>query len=209
MKISLIGMSNSGKSYWSKKLEKNGFIRLCCDDYIEEKLGSKLRKLGYRGIADVSKWLGQPYDKRYQSNSKIYLDYEKESIIKFIDQIRIDYINRNIIIDTTGSVIYTGSDILKQLKGNTKVVYLETPQKVQDEMYKSYIKEPKPVLWRKSFYKLNDEDDLSALKRCYPEFLKYRTKKYKSLADISLDYYLLRDKNFDIKKFIKLLEVGI
>ena len=36
MKLSLIGMSNSGKSYWSKKLEDYGFKRFSSDDYIEE-----------------------------------------------------------------------------------------------------------------------------------------------------------------------------
>ena len=38
MKISIVGMSGSGKTYWSKKLESEGFKRFCCDDLIEEKL---------------------------------------------------------------------------------------------------------------------------------------------------------------------------
>ena len=34
MKISLIGMSNVGKSYWSKKLQENGFKYVGIDEQI-------------------------------------------------------------------------------------------------------------------------------------------------------------------------------
>ncbi|MBI2617426.1 hypothetical protein HYW55_04790 [Candidatus Gottesmanbacteria bacterium] len=206
MKLSLIGMSNSGKTFWSEKLEEYGYIKLCCDDYIEYKLGSVLKKLGYRGISDVSKWLGQPYEERYQSNSKKYLKFEKESLEKFIDQVNSDYADRAVVIDTTGSVIYTGFTILKKLKNNTKIIYLDTPYKVQDEMYTSYLKEPKPVVWGESFNKRQDETDISALKRNYPKLLAYRRKEYERIADITLDYFLLRKNNFDVENFVNLIK---
>lgn len=203
MHISLIGMSNSGKTYWSQKLETAGFKRYSSDDYIEEKLGEELKKLGYSGIADVSKWLGQPYEESHARNSKTYLSYEIESLQYFISQITNQ--DDNVVIDTTGSVIYTG-DVLKKLKKSTKIVYLDTPAKVQKQMYESYIKNPKPVLWQGSFYKLKGESDMEALSRCYPEFLRYRTTKYRSLANITFDYHLLRDKDLTTENFISLLQ---
>jgi len=44
MTISLVGMSGTGKTYWSKQLESKGFKRFCCDDLIGEKLGTVLKK---------------------------------------------------------------------------------------------------------------------------------------------------------------------
>ncbi|MBD3202988.1 hypothetical protein GF327_01730, partial [Candidatus Woesearchaeota archaeon] len=69
MIISMIGMSNSGKTYWSKKLEKKyNFQRYTCDDIIRKKLKKILKKQGFSGIKDVSEWMGQPYEKRYEKN---------------------------------------------------------------------------------------------------------------------------------------------
>ena len=75
MKLSIIGMSGSGKSYWSKKLqEEKGFKRFCCDDIIEQKLSHELKKFGYSGLHDVGKWMGQPFDPQYVKRSKnIYI----------------------------------------------------------------------------------------------------------------------------------------
>lgn len=206
MHISLIGMSNSGKSYWAKKLEEEGFIRLCCDDYIEEKLGSELKKLGYQGIADVSKWLGQPYEKSHIMHSKIYLGFEIESLQTFLNQLEHQLVNKNVIIDTTGSVIYTGKKLLLHLKKNTRIVYFNTPDSIKEEMFKSYIKNPKPVLWGKSFYKRARESDMDALKRCYPELLAFRVKRYEDLADVTINYFQVRKINFDVDNFIKHIE---
>lgn len=209
MHITLIGMSNSGKSFWSKKLEEKGFFRLSSDDYIEEKLEKELNNLGYSGLADVSKWLGQPYEERHKINSKIYLGFETESLRTFIDQVQNEHADKNVVIDTTGSVIYTGAGILNQLKKFTKIIYLDTPSKVQHKMYLSYIKEPKPVLWGDNYYKLDGESDSDALKRCYPEFLRYRVSQYRLWADITLDYHLLRNDTFGIKNFMTLLQSKI
>src|ERR1039457_799049 len=110
MKISLIGMSGSGKSYWSKQLEKKGFKRFGCDDMIEKKLHIDLNRLGLNGIHDVAKWMGYPYEKKYKTANKKYLDLEKQimrEILYFLkNEAKTD---ENIVIDTTGSVIYSGS----------------------------------------------------------------------------------------------------
>lgn len=209
MKISLIGMSNSGKSYWSRRLEEVGFIRLSCDDYIEEKLGNELTKLGYRGINDVSKWLGQPYNKQHAENSRIYLKFEIESLKKFIQFIKENSGNKNIVIDTTGSVIYIGNNILNELRRNSRIIYLDTPESVKEEVYKSYLGNPKPVIWGSAYKKKKGESNISALKRCYPHLLEYRTKKYKNLAHIELDYFLIKEHGFTIDDFLRLIRIGL
>ncbi len=199
MKLSLIGMSNSGKTFWSKKLEEKGFRRFSSDDYIEEELGPELKKLGYSGIHGVSAWLGQPYEKRYSKNSKIYLNFEIESLKFFISLI--EKSQENAVIDTTGSLIYTGESILNRLKQTTKIIYFDTPLSIKEEMIRSYIQHPKPVLWVDAFSQKEGEKAISALARCYPDLLEYRTTAYKKLADTTLDYFQVR-KGFSIKEFL-------
>ncbi len=87
MILTLIGMSGTGKTYWSKKLEEKGFIGYCCDDLVEELLGNELKKLGYQGIQDVSKWMGQPYDAEYKETSATYLQVETAIMQKLLNDI--------------------------------------------------------------------------------------------------------------------------
>ncbi len=130
MILSLIGMSGSGKTYWAKKLEAAGFKRYSCDDMIEQKLEFELNKLGYKGINDLAKWLGQPFESHYQHNSKRYLELEMECMEETYSQV-LRHPNQNIIIDTTGSFIYMPEQTIKDLQKLSKVVFLSTPQVVK------------------------------------------------------------------------------
>ncbi|MBI2036348.1 hypothetical protein HYT17_01850 [Candidatus Microgenomates bacterium] len=207
MKISLIGMSNSGKTHWSTKLsrelERAGFVRFAADELIEKKLETVLKKLGFAGIHDMARWMGQPYEKRYQTNSQKYLALEKEAMEEILSSLQKLTKSKNIVIDTTGSVIYLGDKLMSRLKKLTAIVYLDTPESVQKQMYENYIKNPKPVIWGDSFRKLNGESDFAALSRCYPKLLAFRTKRYKKYANIVLDYFMLREKNFSAEQFVK------
>lgn len=206
MKISLIGMSGCGKTYWSKKLVTEGFKLYCCDDLIEKKLGKELKELGYSGIHDMSKWLGQPYDKRHKENSDRYLSFEDQVLREIISEVK-NTGDENIVVDTTGSFIYHDQSILQQLMKMTTVVYIATPADVQKEMYQSYLEDPKPVVWSDSYHKKDGESDMDALKRCYPGLLSTRTKKYEKLADITLHYYRVRKDLFTAKELIELVEI--
>ncbi len=205
MKITLIGMSNAGKSYWSEKLEKEqGYDRLCCDDLIEKKLESILKKQGYSGIEEVSEWMGQPYDKQYKQNSKQYLNCEisvMKEVIKLLENNQKN--NKKIVIDTTGSVIYVDRKILSKLAQISKIVHIEIPLFLKKEMIKKYIENPKPVIWGDSYKKNNGETNKEALIRCYPELLDYRSKKYGKYANVTLDYFDVMNKRFNFEKFIR------
>ncbi len=206
MKISLIGMSGSGKTYWAKKLKAEGFKYFCCDDLIEKKLGGELKQLGHAGIKEVASWMGQPFDERYSERSKKYLRCEKEVMNEIFEALEHISDIHDVVIDTTGSVVYTGKNILKKLSLLTKDIYLQVPQKVKDDMYRLYLEDPKPVIWGNSFSKKNGETNIDALRRCYPKLLDFRIKKYKQLAGSALDYYRLRAKNFGIEDFIDLVK---
>ncbi len=206
MKISLIGMSNCGKTYWSKKLEAVGFKRFGCDDLIEKRLEIELKNAGYCGINDVAKWMGQPYDKQYPQTSKKYLKFEAETLKEIIRNLKDKFDNQDIVIDTTGSVIYHDDEVLKQLTKLSRIIYLDTPDAVIEEMCTLYLKNPKPVYWGKSFQPFKEESLKKSLIRCYPEFLKFRRREYNKLAQIILDYRLLRKPGFNIDDFLKMIQ---
>lgn len=205
MKISLIGMSGSGKSYWSQKLQKeNGFKRFCCDDIIEQKFGNELKELGYAGLQDVAKWMGQPFDPQYKENSSKYLNFEKETMNEILEAIgSLNKCDEHLVIDTTGSVIYTGNSILQKLAQLTRVIYLDTPPIVQQEMYQLYLKDPKPVIWGHSFCNAANESNIDALGSCYPKLLACRSKEYKRIADVTFSYNYLHNPNMNVNKFIE------
>ncbi len=200
--IALIGMSGAGKSYWAQELARFGYAHICCDDLIEKKLAPLLKKHGYRGIADVSKWLGQPYDLRHQTNQNHYLQCEREVMCAIFGTIQHNTLHKRTVIDTTGSVIYIGTELCTMLKKYTRVVYLDTPKKVHKEMLEIYLRDPKPVLWGNIFEKRKNENNRSALTRCYPQLLAYRTNRYKQYAHVTLPYHTLRSTSFSAENFI-------
>ncbi len=196
-------MSGSGKTYWSEKLRRKGFRMFSCDDLIEKRLGRELRSLGFSGINDVARWMGQPFDARYKHTSQKYLKFEKAVMKKVLKMVGRCDNNDNIVIDTTGSVIYTGSDILAQLCRLTTVIYLHTPLSVREKMYRLYIQDPKPVIWGNSFKKTGRQSNLAALKKYYPKLLAFRARQYAKLADITLNYHCLRGNDYSIVNFMK------
>ncbi|MBT3464863.1 hypothetical protein HOD20_09520 [archaeon] len=202
MRITLIGMSNVGKSYWSEKLEKSGFKRFCCDDMIEKKLEPILKKEGYSGIHDMSKWMGQPYEEQYDDNARKYIFHETEVLKEILDYIKKNKGN-NIVVDTTGSVIHTNNIILHQIKMLTDVIYLKTSSSEVEKMLKSYIEHPKPVFWSNQFQKGENESDMKALKRCYPKLISFRRLLYNRFADKTIYGEKLRYKNINENDFIK------
>jgi|SRR3989344_8496574 len=198
--ITIIGMSGVGKTYLSKLFAEKGWRVFCCDDEIEKKLDPWLKKEGYvGGVADVAKWMGQPYDSRYKENSQCFLRFEIETMNQLVSQLKKQ---NKMVIDATGSVIYTGKNILNQLKTYSKIVLIEAPQSHQDVLYQRYIKEPKPVIWADSYQPLPEESPVQALARCYPSLLARRNSLYKSLADITFDYDEFHDPGFGIDDFI-------
>lgn len=209
MIISLIGMSGIGKSYWSSKLrQEKGFISYCCDDLVEEKLKPELKILGLKGIHDVSRWMGEPYEKEYELRAHKYLFFERQVMFEIFDELQnIKPDNHpNVVIDTTGSIIYTGEDILAELREISLILYLDITDQIKKQMYELYIKEPKPVFWGDSFTIKNGENPRAALARCYPDLLNYRINIYRKYADVILDYHEVRKDYFTTDYLIQMLK---
>ena len=203
MHISLIGMSNIGKSHWSRQLaERQGYERIDCDTLLEHKLAGELVKLGYKGIHDVAKWMGQPYEAQYPETSRKYLACEREVMLDVIDRIRHPS-TKPCVIDTTGSVIYTGDDVTSALKSLTQTVYFEASESHVAKLFERYMSNPKPVIWGDQYVAMAGESKEESLRRCYPKLLAYRTERYRALAHISVPYEQHKAPNATWAEIIK------
>lgn len=202
--LSLIGMSNVGKTFWSKKLAQIGFEHINCDDLIESKLAAELKVLGYSGIQDVARWMGFPHEKQYATNQQKYLAFEKEVMEKIFSSIA-NSTDKKIVIDTTGSIVHTGDDICQKLKAYSFVVYLDSTSQMKKEQFQKYIEEPKPVVFGDVYSPKENETKKQTLERCYQELLDRRSLLYQKYADVTLSQERIRD--ISAKKFFELINV--
>jgi len=205
--VSLIGISNIGKTYWSKKLHEISFRHINCDNLIEEKLSPILKKLKYSGIEDVSCWMGQPYDDRYATNQQKYLSIEKEIMKSIFAQIK-NKKSQNTVIDTTGSVVHTGKNICAKLRQYSLIVYLEANQNMKEKMFNQYIKKPKPVVFGDIFDPKQNETATQTLQRCYRKLLNLRSVLYSQYADVIIPIESIK-KDMNVNQFFSLIKQSL
>lgn len=198
--ISLIGMSGTGKTYWSKKLAEAGWKRICCDDLIEERLRTVMPQTE-RGIQGVADWLGQPYDAGYETRQQQYLEAEIAVMAEVLTLVEKN-LQQNCVIDTTGSVIYTGDMVCQRLRSITQVVYIALADEVIAQMIERYLSDPKPVLWINQFVQLPQQTIREAVASCYPKLVQQRAQLYRQYAHITLPYTITSASNFTLTDFL-------
>lgn len=197
MNIALIGMSNIGKTWWADQLVATAaFKKIDCDALIAARLGDVIPN--YRGIGDVASWMGQPYAPQYPKTSQQFIECEEMEMRDVLDELEDARDGMQRVIDTTGSVIYTRPDITERLRASTRVIYLEASPEHREKLFKSYIAEPKPVIWGDGVFTQKDgENEMEALKRCYPELLASRAKRYEKMAHVRIPFERHRDPHAD------------
>jgi shikimate kinase len=201
LRLALVGMSGAGKSFWSKRLRSQGYPAVCCDDEIESRLESRLRSGGHAGVNGVAAWMGWPNSEHYTAREGEYLATE----IGVLDSVLTDLEKnpaRELILDTTGSVIYTGTNLLRRLRRQMRVVYLAASEDEQSLLIERYLSDPKPVLWRGAFLPKKNEPALETVKRCYPALIASRRQSYQALAHYTIAVAELRDSSLDAEGFL-------
>ena len=207
MVISFIGMSGSGKSYWAEKLARRGFRRFCFDALITDRLSNELRRENNRSLT-LGEWMGFPFQDGYLEKEKLYLFHEKDLMAEILDWIAENGCagpDKNIVLDTTGSVIYTGDDLLDRLRSLTTIVYFAVPAVIREAMLRQYLSNPRPVLWRGLFRIDPGETVDEALVRSYNALLDSREALYRALADIEIDYFKRNSPDFRISDFLEIV----
>ena len=208
MQLSLIGMAGTGKSYWSNKLAEHGFKLFCCDDLISKKLAPLLKRPDGTTMR-MGEWMGFPFHAGYKKRESKYLNFEIEVLNEILDYLEENdnNLDEDVVVDTTGSVIYTGEGILKKVRQYTIVVYLSTPPEVRDQLLRAYVSNPHPMLWRGVFNKGPNETNKEALARCYPKLFVARQLLYERYADVTIDYYTRIEEGFGVSEFLEAVAV--
>ena len=205
IKLSLIGMSGAGKSHWAQKLAAAGFRAISIDDRIEQRLAPELAAGGYKGIGGVAAWMGWPDQPAYREREKKYLNCEMESMSEALEEAQAAG-EEGMVLDTTGSVVYTGENICHRLQSLTTVVYLEASVAEEKLLIKRYLSDPKPVLWSDQFVPRPGESARDAIARCYPQLIAQRKKLYERTAHRTISLDRLRNSAPDARGFLELIE---
>ncbi len=192
LRLTLAGMSGAGKSYWTKRLAAENIPTISCDDQIEARLARTLQQGGYHGINGVAAWMGWPDSPTYAERESQYLAEEIASLDEVLTSMEQDR-QRELVLDTTGSVIYTGNNLLFRLRKLTTVVYLAASSEEQQLLILRYLQDPKPVLWRGAFQPRAQETPADTVARCYPALLAARRHGYQALAHCTIAVAELRE----------------
>ena len=196
LRLALVGMSGAGKSFWTKKLAAEGWTAISCDDRIEEKLATRLAAGGYSGINGVAAWMGWPDNPKYAEREAQYLEEEIHVLGEVLTGLERES-EKPLVLDTTGSVIYTGNNLLLRLRRRMTIVYLAASPEEQQLLIDRYLSDPKPVLWRGAFQPRKDETAHETVARCYSKLIAARRQGYEALAHCTLQVAELRDPDFD------------
>ncbi|MGB2623566.1 MAG: hypothetical protein WA857_07925 [Candidatus Acidiferrum sp.] len=201
LRLALIGMSGAGKSFWTKKLAAEGWTAISCDDRIEEKLASRLAAGGHSGINGVAAWMGWPDNPKYAEREAQYLEEEIHALGEVLTGLEREP-EKPLVLDTTGSVLYTGNNLLLRLRRRMTVVYLATSAEEQHLLIERYLSDPKPVLWRGAFQPKEGETARETVARCYPALIAARRQSYEALAHCTLKVAELHDSSLDVAAFL-------
>ncbi len=183
LRLSFVGMSNCGKSYRSKVLAReNDFFWYQVDGDIQ-------KTLDLNGQEAVSAWLGSPSSPTFSEREQKYLELEN----RFTEGAAMSSHGKNLVFDTTGSVVHLAPETHAKLSENTLVVHLDVGEDSIDEMLQRFFKDPKPVAWSGFFNQRPDESEHNAIRRSYPALLHERLKRYRALAHVNINAREVRD----------------
>jgi len=204
LRIALIGMSGAGKTFWARQIAASGVPAISCDDRIEEKLAPRLKAGGFAGINGVAAWMGWPDAGTYAERETEYLKEEIATLDEILNELEKDA-GKPLVLDTTGSVIYTGNHLLMRLRKLMTVVYLAASDAEQQLLIERYLSDPKPVLWRGAFVAKQGETPRATVARCYPHLIAARRQSYAALAHTTLRVAELRELPHNAEAFLTLL----
>src|SRR5271168_3889696 len=73
LRLALVGMSGTGKSYWTQRIAAAGYPAVSCDAQIESRLKPALQSGSHSGTSGVAAWMGWPDRLTYAEREAAYL----------------------------------------------------------------------------------------------------------------------------------------
>jgi hypothetical protein len=205
MHLSLIGMSGIGKTYWSTKLETIGYERYSCDEIIARRLDKTLKGVDGSTI-ELGDWMGRPSTEGYRGREASYLEHEARTLEEALDHVESMRAQKDLVIDTTGSVVYLPLPLIARLRKSTVVVYLMTSYEALDRVYQEFLVLKRPVVWSGMYAPRPGESESGALARCYIALLRQRQELYAGMADVVLGYEQVHSRELGPEGFLRLVE---
>jgi len=186
-RLSFVGPSNAGKTYRARVLESDA-------DFLWYHVDGEIQKLlGFTDMNDISEWLGYPDSPTYTEREAAYLEAE-EACTRLT---HLDTDGKNLVFDTTGSVIYLSESAHRWLREHCFVVHLEVDEARIERMIEKFLDAPKPVAWFGTWEQEDGESLHETLKRSYPKLIEARLPHYYDLAHITVPLDELWDKSAD------------
>ena len=199
--LAFIGMSGTGKTFWSRRLAEEGHRVVSCDDLIGRRLMEHLPNGDRAGINDLAAWMGWPDSSNYAAREAHYLAEEIGALDEVLSEVERSP-EKSLILDTTGSVIYTGNNLLLRMRRDLTIVYFAASHAEEELLVDRYLSDPKPVLWRGAFRPRAGETPKETVERCYPALIAARRQSYEVLAHVTLPVAELRAAAYDVGKFL-------
>lgn len=201
MVIGLIGMAGIGKSRWAARLADVGFRALHCDDLIAERLRT-IYNADTVTVYDIGRWMGFPYEAHYAERERIYLACEHAVMEDIAERIAGE---ENIVIDTTGSIVYLDAAILERLKRHATMVYLADDAHLRMRLLEDYLARPRPIVWNGMYQPRPGETPEATLARCYPQLVRTRAALYRRISDIVIEPQYHRNPAFTVADFLGMI----
>jgi hypothetical protein len=152
--------------------------------------------------------MGWPDSPTYGQRESDYLAEEFHTLDEVLTELE-KYGEKSLVLDTTGSLIYIGNNLLMRLRRQMTIVYLAASPQEQQLLIERYLNDPKPVLWRGAFQPKPTESPRETVARCYPALIAARRQSYEALAHCTLQVASLRDDSLVAAEFLKMIQIQI
>lgn len=197
LKLAFIGMSNIGKSYTAKRLEKAyDFGLIDIDQEIQD-------VMGHASMEDFARWQGHPYEPGYAEREAKSIAIESDVTLAATQNGK-----GNCILDTPGSVIYIRPDVLKAVIDNFLIVHIKAVDSDIERLKIDYFGRPKPLVWAGHYHNNPKKTERENILESYPKLLASRTERYAELANVTLASDFIIDPAVTPQDIFKALSSG-
>jgi shikimate kinase len=148
-------------------------------------------------------WVGFPYEETHAERAKLYFETEIEVMQEIVDLLSKTDRQTNIVIDTSGSAIYTPPSLMEKLSQLTKMIYLAVTPEMINMMLNKYLQKPVAVLWNGMFEQREGETITKSFARCYPKLLSSREDLYRKYSHQIIGPEIHRSSSLTVQSFIE------